>query len=130
MWKYIIAWFPMIVIAIANGLFREKFLANRFNELQAHQTSTASMIVLFGLYVYFLFKFWSPISSNQTLIIGLIWLCLTVIFEFLFGYYVAGHSWERLLQDYNIMKGRVWVLVLIWITIAPYIIYRMRSIFY
>jgi hypothetical protein len=129
MWKYIIAWFPMIVIAIANGLFREKFLANRFNELQAHQISTVSMIVLFGVYVWFLFKFWSPISSNQTLIIGLIWLCLTVIFEFLFGHYVAGHSWERLLQDYNIIKGRVWVLVLIWITIAPYVIYLIQEVF-
>jgi len=26
MWKYILAWFPMIFIAIANGLFREKIL--------------------------------------------------------------------------------------------------------
>ena len=127
MWKYILAWFPMIIIAIANGLFREKILTNRLNELQAHQLSTAIMIILFGIYVWILFKIWYPTSLNQAIIIGLIWLVLTVFFEFLFGHYVAGHSWERLLQDYNILKGRVWLLVLIWISIAPYIIYQLQK---
>ena len=127
MWKYIIAWFPMIFIAIANGLFREKFLASRLNELQAHQMSTASMIILFGIYVWILFKIWSPMSANQAIFIGLIWLLLTVIFEFLFGHYVAGHSWDKLLNDYNILQGRVWILVLIWISISPYIIYQLQK---
>lgn len=127
MWKYILAWFPMIIIAIVNGLFREKFLANRFNELQAHQISTMSMIILFGIYVWVLFKIWFPTSVNQVIIIGLIWLLLTIIFEFLFGHYVAGHSWDKLLNDYNILKGRVWIFALIWISIVPYIIYQIQE---
>lgn len=117
----------MIFIAIANGLFRERFLANRLSELQAHQLSTASMIVLFGIYVWIVFRIWTPMSASQAITIGLIWLVLTVIFEFLFGHYVAGHSWDRLLQDYNILEGRVWILVLVWITIAPYIMYHILS---
>lgn len=127
MWKYILAWFPMVFLAIANGLFREKFLASRLNELQAHQLSTLSMILLFGIYAWILFRTWFPASANQALTIGFIWLALTIIFEFLFGHYVVGHSWSRLLQDYNILEGRLWVLVLIWITIAPYLIYRFRN---
>ena len=126
MWKYILAWFPMVFIAIANGLFREHFLASRLNGLQAHQIATLSMIVLVGVYVWILFKTWSPMSANQAIVIGLLWLLLTVIFEFLFGHYVAGHSWDRLLDDYNILQGRVWILVLIWISIAPYFIYQMQ----
>jgi len=126
MWKYILAWFPMIFIAIANGLFREKFLANHLSELRAHQLSTVSMIALFGVYVWILFKIWEPMSTGQAIIIGLIWLVLTVVFEFLFGHYVAGHSWNKLLYDYNILKGRIWILILIWITIAPYIIYQIQ----
>jgi len=117
----------MIFVAIANGLFREKFLARRLNALQAHQMSTLSMILVFSIYVWLLFKLWSPISTNQAIVIGLIWLFLTISFEFLFGHYVAGHSWDNLLNDYNILRGRVWILVLIWITIAPYIIYQMQK---
>nr|WP_298793843.1 hypothetical protein [uncultured Allomuricauda sp.] len=127
MLKYILAWFPLIFMAIANGLFREKILSSRLNELQAHQMSTATMIVLFAIYVWILFKIWIPTSFNQSIMIGIVWLTLTIIFEFLFGHYVAGHSWDRLLQDYNILKGRVWVLVLIWILIAPYIVYRLQK---
>ncbi len=127
MLKFILAWFPMIFIAIANGLFRERILTSRLTELQAHQVSTATMIVLLSIYVWILFKIWLPTSANQAIIIGLIWLVLTIVFEFLFGHYVAGHSWDRLLQDYNVLKGRVWVLVLIWISIAPFIIHRLQK---
>ena len=127
MWKYILAWLPMIIVAIANGLLREKFLARRLNDLQAHQMSTASMIVLLGIYIWILFKIWPPISANQTIIVGLTWLLLTIIFELLFGHYIAGHTWEKLLHDYNLFQGRVWIFVLVWISIAPYIMYQIQK---
>ncbi|MCW5518761.1 hypothetical protein J1N09_02855 [Aureitalea sp. L0-47] len=127
MWKFIVAWVPMIFIAIANGIFREKVLASRLGELQAHQLSTATLILLFALYMWGLFSIWEPASANQTLRIGLLWLLFTVIFEFIFGHYVAGHSWSRLFEDYNILKGRLWIFVLIWVTIAPYIINQLRN---
>ena len=127
MWKYIIAWIPLIIVAIANGLFREKFLAIRLCELHAHQMSTVSLIVLIGIYLWILFKLWMPVSIKQTICISLVWFSLTIIFEFLFGHFVAGHSWDKLLQDYNILQGRVWILVLIWISIAPYIIYQIQK---
>ena len=54
-------------------------------------------------------------------------LAMTVAFEFLFGHYVAGHSWDRLLHDYNLFAGRVWVVVLVWVTVAPYLFFRLRG---
>ena len=63
-----------------------------------------------------------------SIIIGLIWLLFTIIFEFLFGYYAMGNSWNKLLSDYNILEGKVWVFVLIWIAIAPYIIYQIQLV--
>lgn len=127
MLKYILAWFPMVIIAIVNGFFREKFLVNYFNKLQAHQLSSVSMIILLAIYNWILFKIFFPASVNQAVFIGIIWLLFTVIFEFLFGYYLLGHSWSNLLNDYNIFKGRVWIFVLIWISIVPYIIYRIQE---
>lgn len=125
MWKYVIAWVPMIFIAIANGIFREKFLAGRLKELGAHQASTGTLVILFGIYIWIVIRNWKPESAEQAIFIGLLWLGLTVLFEFLFGHYIAGHSWNKLFQDYDILKGRVWIIVLIWITIAPYIFYRL-----
>lgn len=127
MWKYVLAWAPMIVIAIVNGLFRENILSKKFEELQAHQLSTASAIVLFGIYIWFILRVWKPESAGQAWSIGLMWLGLTVAFEFVFGHYVAGHSWNRLLHDYNLLEGRVWVFVLIWVTMAPIVFYQFQK---
>ena len=127
MWKYIIAWVPLIFIAIANGLFREKFFANRLKELHAHQASTVTLMLLFGIYMWIMFRIWKPESAQQTLYIGLTWLILTVTFEFLFGHFVAGHSWSRLFNDYNIFEGRIWILIPIWVAIAPYLLYQLQK---
>lgn len=58
--------------------------------------------------------------------IGLFWLVLTVCFEFLFGHYVAGHPWERLLADYNLLAGRLWVLILATLLFTPALAGRSR----
>ena len=73
-----------------------------------------------------LFELWGAAFSIPLALFGLIWLALTVVFEFLFGHYVVGHPWSRLLHDYNILQGRVWALVLIWTAVVPYVIYRLR----
>ncbi len=124
--KYIIAWFPMIVIAIGNGALRELVYGKFTTELRAHQIATVLGCVLFGFYMYGVIWFWNPGSGSAALSIGLVWVALTICFEFIFGHYVAGHSWGRLLQDYNIFAGRVWIIALIWLAFAPYIFFRLR----
>ncbi|MDI9646717.1 MAG: hypothetical protein QFX40_08545 [Archaeoglobales archaeon] len=52
---------------------------------------------------------------------GITWLIATLVFEFVAGYYVFGNPLERLFADYNLLEGRMWILVLITILVAPYI---------
>jgi uncharacterized BrkB/YihY/UPF0761 family membrane protein len=125
--KYLIAWFPMVIIGILNGVLRKACYETALGELRAHQVSTLSGVILFGLYIWLLSRQWHLESSQQAFLVGVIWLLMTVGFEFLFGHFVAGHSWNRLLHDYNIFEGRLWVLILIWITIAPYCFYRLQD---
>ncbi|WP_071516530.1 hypothetical protein [Geitlerinema sp. PCC 9228] len=124
MWIYFLGWFPMIAIAIANAGVRETWYGKHVKELTAHQISTISGILLFSLYIGTLVYFVPPVSIPQAIAIGGMWLVMTVAFEFLFGRYVAKHSWEKLLADYNILKGRLWLLVLVVIATAPYGFYR------
>ena len=125
--KYVIGWFPLVVIGILNGTLRQYGYSKYVRELAAHQISTLTGILLMGLYVWWLTGIWEIHSSGQALAIGLIWLAMTVVFEFVFGRYVMGHSWEKLFHDYNLLEGRVWVFVLIWTAISPFLFYRLRS---
>jgi hypothetical protein len=127
MWRYVLAWFPMVAIAIANGALRESWYGQHLTEPAAHQISTLTAVVLFGAYIWFVVQFWSPTSKAQAIAIGLLWLVMTIAFEFLFGHFVAGHTWERLLHDYNLLAGRVWPLVLVWVAVAPYLFFRMSK---
>jgi hypothetical protein len=124
--RYIIAWLGLVIIAILNGTLRVKVFLTYMSELSAHQLSTLVGIILFSIYIWFLSIVWPIKSSKQALTIGFIWLLITVLFEFIFGHYVIGNSWSKLFADYNIIHGRVWVIVLIWTTFAPYIIYTFQ----
>ncbi len=123
--RYLLAWLPMVVIGIANGVLRETTYGKRLPELRAHQVSTLTGLVLFGLYIWWLSLLWPLRSAKEAVVIGLVWVVLTLAFEFSFGHWVAGHSWRRLLADYNVLAGRVWVVVLVWIGIAPFLFYRI-----
>jgi hypothetical protein len=123
---YVLAWLPMVLIAILNGVIRATWYEKYLGELPAHQLSTVTGIVLFGIYIRAVMRRWPPASARQALTVGLLWLGLTVAFEFLFGHYIAGHSWTRLLADYDLLAGRLWVLVLAWVTVAPLVFYRQR----
>lgn len=116
----------MVLIAVINGTLREAWYGKQLSELHAHQVSTATGVLLFGVYIWALLRLWPPASSSQALAIGILWLGLTIAFEFLFFHYVVGHPWSRILPDYNVFAGRVWVGVLMWITLAPYVFHRMQ----
>lgn len=125
MWKYVLAWFPMVVIAIANGLLRESWYGRHLSELAAHQVSTLTAVILLGVYIYSVVGIWRPASAARAIAIGVLWLSMTIAFEFIFGRYLAGHSWDRLLHDYNVLAGRLWPLVLVWVGVSPYLFYRI-----
>ncbi len=125
MFKYFLFWFPMLLLAIINGTARDLWYKKYIGELAGHQLSTITLMILFGIYIYIIITKYPPVSGGQALLIGLLWLVLTLAFEFGFGRY-RGKAWSVLLEDYNILRGRLWVLILVWISIAPYIFYRAR----
>jgi hypothetical protein len=51
--------------------------------------------------------------------IGAVWLTLTVVFEFVFGHFAMGHSWEVLFSAYDPRTGHLWWLVLLTLLLAP-----------
>lgn len=126
MFKYILAWFPMLLIAIGNGILREALFKKYMENLPAHQLSTITLLIFFAFYIWFIVERYPPTSSSQAILVGLVWLVLTLCFEFGFGRY-RGNSWETLLEDYNLLKGRLWILIPVWVVTAPYVFYKIKD---
>jgi hypothetical protein len=76
---------------------------------------------------YFAVPWIQPGSLRGTIAIGLTWLALTLTFEFGFGR-ARGKPWAELLADYDVLEGRIWVLVLVTTAVAPYVAARSRGL--
>ena len=120
--RWVMAWLGGPLLGIANGLLREKTYGQRLDDRTAHQVSTATAIGGFAAYFGLLQRRWPLQSNDDAVRVGAIWLCLTIAFEFGFGRLVAKMSWQDLLADYNLRRGRTWPLVLAWIAAGPSIV--------
>jgi hypothetical protein len=128
MFKYLLAWIPMVLIGVANGIARVSTYGKHMSDLKAHQVSTLTGVVLMGIYIYAVSRFFEFESGRQALLVGVMWLLMTVAFEFGFGHYVAGHEWGRLFSDYDLAAGRLWTVFLLWVLVAPYVFFRLGKL--
>ncbi|NPE28053.1 hypothetical protein HNV12_08770 [Methanococcoides sp. SA1] len=120
-------WVLFIIPAILNGIARGLY-APYTGELLAHQISSVIFSAAIFIVTYVFLKYSSVSGTSvQFIYVGLMWLFLTISFEFLFGHFVIGHSWQRLLYDYNIFEGRIWLLVLIVTATSPWLANRILS---
>ena len=123
MFHYLLAWITMLLIAIGNGALRQVVFAKIKTELRAHQLSTLIGAVLIGAFIWLVVHVWPPASGQQAIAIGLVWLSLTVAFEFFMGLVLLKQALAKVLGDYNLFAGRVWVLFLVWLTVAPWLFF-------
>jgi hypothetical protein len=106
------AWLCFAGIAIICGALRVRLLEPRLGEGAAHVVGTL-LVCLLLLCAIHIFVTVSGVSGTWPLMrIGAFWTLLTVAFEFVFGLAVMKKPLEDLLADYDIFRGRVWVLVL------------------
>lgn len=116
-------WVLFVFVAILNGSIRQFLILPRVSELTAHQISCLTGITLFFVVMYLWLKLTDASYTGRNLIIiGIAFLFTTIVFEFLFGHFVMGNSWGKLLHDYNFLEGRLWALVLVWTTVGPYVV--------
>lgn len=126
MLTYLLLWFPMMLIAVLNGTVRDLVYKKYTGELTAHQLSTASLLVLLGIYIRWTMQQYPPATAATALQIGCGWMLLTLLFEFGLGR-IRGRSWQVVLADYQIQKGRIWVLIPAWVLVAPWFFYQLSA---
>jgi hypothetical protein len=125
--KACVCWVLMLFAAIMNAVTREKLLTPWLGDPVGRAINSLTLSVTIFLIVFLVIR-WFPIRHPSGFwLLGIFWTSLTVAFEFSFGY-SRGLSWEAMLADYNLLKGRLWVLVLLTTLIAPMLAARLRGL--
>jgi hypothetical protein len=118
---WVVGWLGGAAIGILNGMLREKTYA-RVGEGHAHRLSSATAIVALAGWFAFLERRFPLRSRSQALTVGAVWVLITVAFEFGFGRFVAKQSWQELVADCDVRRGRLWSFVLAWIGLGPAVV--------
>jgi hypothetical protein len=116
-------WLVFAVIAFAVGAIREVLLVPRIGEPTAHVVGTLIAVGLMALaIVAFVRRVARSCSTLDLVGIGVLWTAMTVAFEFGFFHLVMGVPLDELLADYNVLRGRLWVLVLATVLLGPVVV--------
>lgn len=104
LFKAIGIWLVIVVAAILNGVFREKVLVPTIGASMALPLSGILLAALAFLVTLLLVSFIGSSVAKIYIWVGFLWAALTLSFEFLFGHYVVGKSWQEIMQVFNIMN--------------------------
>jgi hypothetical protein len=115
-----VIWLVLLVIAVTAGIARTLLLEPRVGEQLGHVIGTVVVIVVFSTVIWLTFDWVSPLADpSNAWVTGLGWVMATLLFEFLFGHDVDGAPWSRLVADYNVLRGRLWILVPLTLLFVP-----------
>jgi len=117
--KSLVAWAAIVCLAIANGALREAILVPALGSAAGLVLSGVLLCLLVLLVAYALARLAGGFTVRQGLGIGLLWLCLTLAFEFAFGLLVQRKPLAELLDAYTFQGGNIWPVVLVITLLAP-----------
>lgn len=123
------AWLLLLVVMFSNGIVRVLVLQPRLGEDTARRLATLVGVALVVAFSWVYVRHAGPLSARELLLVGVVWLVLTLAFEFGFGR-ASGRSWDELRADYDLARGRLWPLVLGATLLAPWawgLVLRPRS---
>lgn len=109
------------------GTLRQMFLVPLVGNFTARRIAFFGSLVLIFLFSYFFIRWIAAPTVKSLFTAGLMWMILTLLFEFGLGIFVMNYSLERMLEDYDIRRGGLMLFGLIFMFFAPWLAAKMRS---
>lgn len=124
--RTILIWSALLAVAIANGAFRQSVLVPKLGLGMARAVTTLMLSALIAGLGWASTPWIGPATLQDAWIIGALWVTLTLGFEFIGGHFLFGKPWPELFADYNLLAGRIWVMVLVVTLMTPALAFTVR----
>lgn len=124
--KSFLVWLLIIPLAVFNGALRDMVLAPKLGKHLALPVSGLLLCLLIMLVATLILPRIIHGSSKVFWRTGLLWMMLTIAFEFTFGL-ATGGGFTQLLAAYDITTGNLWSLVVLFTGIAPWLGAKIRG---
>ncbi len=125
--KVVLWWIAILILAILNGALREMVLIPGIGLFAGLFTSGLILSALVFLVAYVAMPGLGRLSNAQYWLVGSVWLAMTVIFEFSFGFYIEHKELAEILQAYVFKGGNIWPVVLVSALVSPWLAAQLRA---
>lgn len=120
-------WFVLVAAAILNGLLREQVFNPALGPEAALPLSGITLALAIFLITWLLVPVFGPLRPGTYLVTGLIWVGLTLAFEYLFGHYVLGKPWQAIHAVFDVGGGNLFILALLSAGLSPCLAGKLRG---
>jgi hypothetical protein len=105
-------WVLFFVLAVVNGLLRDRVYMPAWGDMGGRIAGTLILIVAMLVVMYvFLRRRAQALSRTRLVGLGVLWVGLSLFFEFAVSHWVMEDAWDVVLAHYNVMDGRFHVLL-------------------
>jgi hypothetical protein len=119
--RVVLIWLLLAVCMIGNGIIREVALVRVFGRDFSELASVVLGIAIVLAVTSQFFRSTRAMGMDELFRVSILWLVMTVAFEFSFGHYVDHKTWSELAANYAIWRGRLFILVLVALGLAPFL---------
>jgi hypothetical protein len=116
--KQIAAWLLLPAVAATNGAVRDLTYGKAMGRDLAHAISCLPLAVAIIWWARFLARRWPVSGPRMAVRVGMVWLALTLLFEFGLGA-SQGTPLSEMISEYNVLRGRLWVFIPLITAAAP-----------
>jgi hypothetical protein len=122
-------WFLLAAGMLLLGGFRGALTSNKDMDPKfvAQVADCAGAIIVLVATFYLVDKLETE-KTRDLLLVGGVWVVLITAVDILFGRYVLHHEWAAIFQDYDLLDGRLWLLVLTAFFVGPFLTTRLHGV--
>lgn len=125
--KSILIWLSIIPLAFLNGAFRDEILTPLLGITVALPISGIILCLFIFVVSFILIPKIGKGTARTYWTIGGLWVVLTILFETIVGL-VRGNTIGEIISAYNITTGNLWLLVVVFMGVAPWLIMRIKQV--
>jgi hypothetical protein len=118
-------WLGIIVAESLHGLLRNLVVAPAIGDFAARQVAVVTGSLLVLLIAWLTVPSIDPRDRKEALAVGLFWVALTVTFDLALGR-LAGASWQRLLEEYDLPHGGLLPIGLAVMLLTPWVVLNLQ----
>lgn len=112
-------WLVMLGCAIALGALRQFVLVPALGDTPGRAVGTLLLCAIFAALIALFVRLLHVQAPATLWALGLLWSLTTIAFELFMGRVLMKLPWSEILADYNILAGRLWILVPLTLLLAP-----------